>query len=917
MLSSFLSFSQIVKLDPAFPTRTEEVTITFDATQGSKGLVGVSQVYAHMGLIVTGKEGWQYVVGNWGTDDPRVKMTNIGNDKHTLKIKINEFYNVPTTEKIEQMTFVFRNVDGSKEGKTSNNQDIYLPFNENAGELVVNFISPTDQSFVAALGQVIPIKLQASIASKIQVLVNDVLVNEVTSTDLNYQLFVTEKGKKQVKVLVGEGSSQKVFAFSFITPPDLVKENLPANTKPGINITGKNTATLVLTAPLKKYVHLLGDFNNWEIDNAYALKQTPDEKYWWIDLNLSADTSLYTFQYLVDGKIRIGDPFSTLVLDGNNDRFISEENFPNMPSFPEGKATGYVSVLDFDQQDFNWSDENFEAPKKERLQVYELLVRDFVATRNYKTIKDSLDYLERLGINAIQLMPVQEFEGNLSWGYNPSFHMALDKQYGNATMLKDLVNECHRRGIAVILDVVYNHAFGQSPLVQMYWDATTGKPAATAIYANPDAKHPYNVGYDLNHESEYVKAFVDQVLAYWTEEFQIDGFRFDLSKGFTQKASTEATAGNYDASRIAILKRIASKVWEYNSDSYIIMEHFADNAEEKELAEYGMMLWANFNHAYNEATMGFTANGNSDIRNMDYKNRGWSVPHLMGYMESHDEERLFYKNTQFGNAIGNYSTKEKANILPRIAAAAHAFLPIPGPKMIWQFGELGFEYGINRCTDNTYNNACRLAEKPIRWDYLDDVARYQVYTAYATLAALRNKHEVFHTSTFTLEGREAFKQLRFDGDTLDAVVVSNFEMTTSNKTITFTHDGTWHELYSGDEISVSSTKQITKSFVPGEYRIYFDKKINRPDLALDAIDDYLSKQVLLFPNPASFAITIELPDNVHLLNYKCYDLYGKLVSLEMSNTGGLSFDVQNLSSGYYFIQMMTDKGVAVKAFLKD
>ncbi|HMS71302.1 MAG TPA: alpha-amylase family glycosyl hydrolase, partial [Saprospiraceae bacterium] len=175
-------------------------------------------------------------------------------------------------------------------------------------------------------------------------------------------------------------------------------------------------------------------------------------------------------------------------------------------------------------------------------------------TRNYKTIKDSLDYLERLGINAIQLMPVQEFEGNLSWGYNPSFHMALDKQYGNATMLKDLVNECHRRGIAVILDVVYNHAFGQSPLVQMYWDATTGKPAATAIYANPDAKHPYNVGYDLNHESEYVKAFVDQVLAYWTEEFQIDGFRFDLSKGFTQKASTEATAGNYDASRIAIFK---------------------------------------------------------------------------------------------------------------------------------------------------------------------------------------------------------------------------------------------------------------------------------------------------------------------------------------------------------------------------
>ncbi|MBK8389755.1 MAG: T9SS type A sorting domain-containing protein [Saprospiraceae bacterium] len=73
----------------------------------------------------------------------------------------------------------------------------------------------------------------------------------------------------------------------------------------------------------------------------------------------------------------------------------------------------------------------------------------------------------------------------------------------------------------------------------------------------------------------------------------------------------------------------------------------------------------------------------------------------------------------------------------------------------------------------------------------------------------------------------------------------------------------------------------------------------------------------MYPNPANYAVSVELPDNVKLLNYKCYDLYGKLVSLEMSNTAGLSFDVQNLSSGYYFIQMMTDKGIAVKAFLKD
>ncbi|MBK8393464.1 MAG: hypothetical protein IPL23_31220 [Saprospiraceae bacterium] len=318
------------------------------------------------------------------------------------------------------------------------------------------------------------------------------------------------------------------------------------------------------------------------------------------------------------------------------------------------------------------------------------------------------------------------------------------------------------------------------------------------------------------------------------------------------------------------------------------MEHFADNAEEKELAEYGMMLWANFNHAYNEATMGFTANGNSDIRNMDYKNRGWSVPHLMGYMESHDEERLFYKNTQFGNTLGNYSTKERP-IFYRESLRPPTFLPIPGPKMLWQFGELGL---------NMASIAVQTAPTTMPADWLKNPSGGIIWTmlhaikctpAYATLAALRNKHEVFHTSAFTLDGREAFKQLRFDGDTLDAVVVSNFEMTTGNKTVTFTHDGTWHELYSGDEISVSSTKQITKSFAPGEYRIYFDKKINRPDLALDAIDDYLSKSILLYPNPANYAVSVELPDNVKLLNYKCYDLYGKLVKSRNVKYGWIEF----------------------------
>ena len=91
-------------------------------------------------------------------------------------------------------------------------------------------------------------------------------------------------------------------------------------------------------------------------------------------------------------------------------------------------------------------------------------LRDFIAAHNYKVLADTLQYLKRLGINAIELMPVNEFEGNNSWGYNTSFHMALDKYYGKAIDFKKFIDLCHQNEIAVILDVVFNHAFSQNSL---------------------------------------------------------------------------------------------------------------------------------------------------------------------------------------------------------------------------------------------------------------------------------------------------------------------------------------------------------------------------------------------------------------------------------------------------------------------
>src|SRR5690606_12266793 len=139
-----------------------------------------------------------------------------------------------------------------------------------------------------------------------------------------------------------------------------------------------------------------------------------------------------------------------------------------LPKYPEGSTTGIVSVLQLNPATYTWKSGNFSRPDINDMVIYELHVRDFLEQQQYTVLRDSISYLKRLGVNAVELMPVQEFEGNLSWGYNPSFHFAVDKYYGTANELKAFIDECHQEGIAVILDMVLNHAFGQSPLVRLY-----------------------------------------------------------------------------------------------------------------------------------------------------------------------------------------------------------------------------------------------------------------------------------------------------------------------------------------------------------------------------------------------------------------------------------------------------------------
>ncbi|MBC8180941.1 T9SS type A sorting domain-containing protein [candidate division KSB1 bacterium] len=659
--------------------------------------------------------------------------------------------------------------------------------------------------------------------------------------------------------------------------------DLPEGVIDGINYVDDSTVTLVLHAPYyKKFVYVIGDFNNWQVDQNYFMKQTPDRQRYWLTLSgLDANTE-YRFQYFVDGEIRIADPYAEKILDPWNDRYISNSTYPNLIPYPEGLTSEIVSSFQINQEEYQWQVTDFERPPKEKLVIYELLVRDFIAAHDYKTLTDTLDYFERLGINAIELMPVNEFEGNESWGYNPSFYFALDKYYGHKNDLKMFVDECHKRGIAVLGDLVLNHSYGQSPLVRLFFE--NGKPSSSNPwynvdnnFQNPDAQW----GYDFDHESTATQRFVDRVNDYWLTEFLFDGFRFDFTKGIGNNVKNKYSdpwGGKYDADRIRLLKRMADQIWLNHPTAYVILEHFADNTEEIELSNHGMMLWGNSNDNYNEATMGWNENGKSDFSWGFYKKRGWSNPHLVTYMESHDEERLMNKNLKYGNSSGDYSIKYLSTALDRIKLAASFFLTLPGPKMIWQFGELGYDYSID------YNG--RVGNKPIRWDYYEKQNRKNLYRTFSALLKLRNENEAFtsNSSIVSLSVSGAIKRINISHDSLNVSIIGNFGVTTSSIDPKFQHTGMWYNYFFADSIDVVNTNENIQ-LNPGEFFIYTDKKLESPGSGM--LTGVVKERVELphnfklfqnYPNPFNPTTTIffELPTETEVL-LDIYNIQGQKI----------------------------------------
>nr|HPN22677.1 T9SS type A sorting domain-containing protein [Tenuifilaceae bacterium] len=353
------------------------------------------------------------------------------------------------------------------------------------------------------------------------------------------------------------------------------------------------------------------------------------------------------------------------------------------------------------------------------------------------------------------------------------------------------------------------------------------------------------------------------------------------------------------------LKRFADKIWSVNPNAYVILEHFCDNTEEKALADYGMLIWGNINSAYNEATMGWLTNSN--FANVTAKQRGWSNPNLVGYMESHDEERLMYKNITYGNSTNpEHDVKNLTVGLKRVELAANFFIPLPGPKMIWQFGEVGYDVSID------FNG--RTGRKPIPWNYYEPDDRRGVFNAFAHLNRLKQDYEVFSTNNYDYSLSGAKKWIKLDGVDIDVVILGNFDVVATDFTIDFPTTGKWYEYYTKDSIELTSTSK-TFAMAPAEYRLYTSKKINRDDIYV-GIDDITSgaskkSELTIWPNPSNGSFNIQVDLTVpSAVNIEVFNLLGQRVySKRTQFSAGVYAEPIELSSrltnGVYLIKVQT------------
>lgn len=865
----------------------DKVTIIFNPNEGNGGMKGATECYAHTGIITSASSNdgdWKNVVEGWRANTAKTQLQKDGTN---WKLEINnlyDFYGCPKTTEIKKLAFVFHDgPSGSKEGKTAEGTDIFVELAE-AG-LAASIVGDIPE--IASLGSTITLNCYATMPATLTLKLNGQVVKTETGSEMAYTQTLDKQGNYNFELTVAIADETATAIASTCVPNDPTKANRPAGIVNGIYYDKADNTKVTLctyagskTEPAK-HVFVVGDFNNWTISNDYQLKQANDSAYFWIELTDLTAQQEYAMQYVVvraDGQVkRISDLYSEKVLH-KDDAWEPKQLDPTLMDYPLA-GDGYVTVIQPGKPAFQWSDAtlNFKRPDKNNLIIYELWVRDHTPRRSIEGLMERLDYFEDLGVNAVELMPVTEFDGNDSWGYSPNHYFALDKAYGTPEQLKTFIDECHKRGIAVILDMVFNHATGLNPMNKLYpWGTDLSKNP----WFNAQAPHGDNVYEDWNHDFAPTKTMFTRALQYWLEEYKVDGYRMDLSHGLC------GTAANTSVKHIKEYYQNGVKA--VSEDAYFILEHWGTNmgSERPQLVNEGMLCWENTTNAYYQTAMGWLKDGDSFANaNKD----GY-----ISYCESHDEERAFFKAKEWG--AGDLKTNEEARVA-RVPINMAFLTLLNGSQMFYHFAELGFDnskyqnaqgkwgkndYGITSELGADYDCKMQVKKRIERW-LVEGHCRMAAFQKVGQIIQLRTRllPEVFEGNPTKVDigGGKKLRTIQWGSDVF---VAGNFDVA-GDQTVTLP-SGTWYNYF-------AQAKQTTTTVTlkPGEVAIFTGKEVKLPEMPA-GYDFYTDVEDVVINTPSE----ILPPYDVCV-----YNINGQLVSHQKN---AMSADMTGLNAGLYIVQ---------------
>lgn len=271
---------------------------------------------------------------------------------------------------------------------------------------------------------------------------------------------------------------------------------------------------------------------------------------------------------------------------------------------------------------------------------------------------------------------------------------------------------------------------------------------------------------------------------------------------------------------------------------------------------------------------------------------------------------------QAGQTTGNYSVRNVTTALDRAKLAAAFLLLTPGPKMIWQFGELGYDVSINTCSDGTtIRDDCRTAAKPLRWDYYQNADRLKLYKVYTELFRLRASVPAFTTTDFTTDLSETVKRLTVRSTSGSAFLIGNFDTRPQTVPLGVPNTGTWYHHFSGQAVQISDVSQSV-TLEPGAFHLYTTTKQTTPESGLlpfavvpglvTTLNEPSVSAVTLSPNPVHDQTMVMINGAYRgLVDLTVTDAAGRITRhLQFSKTADRlqqPVNLQTVQAGTYFI----------------